>query len=125
MSGIMIFVGSTINDLGDIKGDKAAGRRTIPIVLGGENTVKVLIILLVIMPAISWMLYTTFVVKHESISTMMTPIAVTIVASLTLLRMTSIRKVFEDMKLMREQHKKWFPLYMLLQLAMVIGSFVA
>ena len=121
MSGIMIFVGSTINDLGDIKGDKAAGRRTIPIVLGGENTVKVLIILLVIMPAISWMLYTTFVVKHESISTMMTPIAVTIVASLTLLRMTSIRKVFEDMKLMREQHKKWFLLYMVLQLGMVVG----
>jgi geranylgeranylglycerol-phosphate geranylgeranyltransferase len=121
MSGIMIFVGSTVNDLGDIKGDRAAGRRTIPIVLGGENTVKVLIILLLSMPAVSWMLYGTFVVKHESISTMMTPIAVTIVASLALLRMTNIRKVFEDMKLMREQHKKWFPLYMVLQLGMVVG----
>jgi geranylgeranylglycerol-phosphate geranylgeranyltransferase len=120
MSGIMIFVGSTVNDLGDIKGDKAAGRRTIPIVLGGENTVKLLIILLVSMPAISWMLYATFVVKHESISTMMTPIAVTIVVSLALLRMTSVRKVFEDMKLMREQHKKWFPLYMVMQLGMIV-----
>lgn len=123
MSGIMIFVGSTINDLGDIKGDKAAGRRTIPIVLGGENTVKMLIILLVSMPAISWMLYATFV-EHDSISTMMTPIAVTIVASLALLRMTNIRKMFEDMKLMREQHKKWFPLYMVLQFGMVVGSFL-
>ncbi|MDQ3969374.1 MAG: hypothetical protein M3275_13385, partial [Thermoproteota archaeon] len=115
-----IFVGSTVNDLGDIKGDRAAGRRTIPIVLGGENTVKVLIILLVSMPAISWMLYATFVVKHESISTMMTPIAVTIVASLALFRMTSVRKVFGDMKLVREQHKKWFPLYMVMQLGMVV-----
>src|SRR5215216_3719596 len=123
MSGIMIFVGSTINDLGDIKGDKAAGRRTIPIVLGSENTVKMLIILLVSMPAISWILYTTFV-EHDSISTMMTPIAVTIVASLALLRMTNIRKMFEDMKLMREQHKKWFPLYMVLQFGMVVGSFL-
>jgi geranylgeranylglycerol-phosphate geranylgeranyltransferase len=123
MSGIMIFVGSTVNDLGDIKGDKAAGRRTIPIVLGGENTVKVLIILLVSMPAISWMLYGTFV-KHDSISTMMTPIGVTIVASLALLRMTSIQKVFEDMKLMREQHKKWFPLHIVLQSGMVVGSFL-
>jgi geranylgeranylglycerol-phosphate geranylgeranyltransferase len=124
MSGIMIFVGSTINDLGDIKGDKAAGRRTIPIVLGSENTVRVLIILLVSMPVTSWMLYVTFV-EQDSISTMMitTPIAITIVASLALLRMTNIRKVFEDMKLMREQHKKWFPLYMLLQLGMV-GSFL-
>ncbi len=121
MSGIMIFVGSTVNDLGDIKGDRAAGRRTIPIVLGGENTVKVLIILLVSMPAISWMLYATFGVKHEGISMIVTPIAVTIVASLALLRMTTIRKVFEDMRLMREQHKKWFPLYMVLQLGMVVG----
>jgi geranylgeranylglycerol-phosphate geranylgeranyltransferase len=123
MSGIMIFVGSTINDLGDIKGDKAAGRRTIPIVLGGENTVKMLIILSVSMPAISWMLYATFV-EHDSISTMMTPIAVTIVASLALLRMNNIRKMFENMKLMREQHKKWFPLYMVLQFGMVVGSFL-
>jgi 4-hydroxybenzoate polyprenyltransferase len=123
MSGIMIFVGSTINDLGDIKGDKAAGRRTIPIVLGSENAVKMLIILSVSMPAISWMLYATFV-EHGSISTMITPIAVTIVASLALLRMNNIRKMFEDMKLMREQHKKWFPLYMVLQFGMVVGSFL-
>jgi geranylgeranylglycerol-phosphate geranylgeranyltransferase len=123
MSGIMIFVGSTVNDLGDIKGDKAAGRRTIPIVLGGENTVKMLFILLGTMPAISWILYTTFV-EHYSISTMMTPIAVTIVASLAILRMSNIRKVFEDMILMREQHKRWFPLYMVLQLGMVVGSFL-
>lgn len=120
MSGIMIFVGSTVNDLGDIKGDKAAGRRTIPIVLGGENTVKMLIILLVSMPAISWILYAPFI-EHYSISTMMTPIAVTIVTSLALLRMTNIRKMFEDMKLMREQHKKWFPLHMVLQTGMVVG----
>src|SRR5215210_2591154 len=91
MSGIMIFVGSTINDLGDIKGDRAAGRRTIPIVLGGKNTIKVLIILLASMPAISWMLYATLLVKDESVNTMMTSIAITIVASLALFRMTSIQ----------------------------------
>lgn len=121
MSGIMIFVGSTVNDLGDIKGDKAAGRRTIPIVLGRENTIKMLIILLVSMPTISWMLYAIFV-EHDSISTIMTPIAVTIVASLALLRMIKIWKVFEDIKLMREQHKKWFPLHMVLQSGMIVGS---
>ena len=122
MSGIMIFVGSTINDLGDIKGDNAAGRRTIPIVLGGENTVKMLIILLASMPVISWILYSSFV-EHYGISTMMPPIAVTIVASLALLRMTKIGKVSEDMKLMREQHKKWFPLHIVLQSGMIVGSF--
>ncbi len=122
VSGIMIFVGSIVNDLGDVKGDRAAGRRTIPIVLGGENTTKMLIILLGSMPAISWMLYGTYV--ELDAKSMITPIAVTIVASLALLRMTKIQKVSEDMKLMREQHKKWFPLYMFLQLAIVVGSFL-
>jgi len=120
ISGIMIFVGSIVNDLGDSKGDKAAGRRTIPIVLGGENTIKMLVILLLIMPAISWILYGTFV-GHNTI-TLLTPIAVTIVASLALLRMAKIRKVFEDMELMRKQHKKWFPLYIVLQPGLVIGA---
>src|SRR5215213_4452652 len=120
VSGIMIFVSSIVNDLGDTKGDKAAGRRTIPIVLGGENTIKMLIILLGSMPAISWILYGVFV-EHDTRS-IITPIAVTIVASLALLRMTIIERVFEDMKLIREQHKKWFPLYMLLQSGIVVGS---
>ena len=126
MSGIMIFVGSIVNDLGDTKGDKVVGRRTIPIVMGSKNTVKMLIILLACMPAISWMLYATFVKHNDSLSTMMimTPIAVSIIASLAIFRMTKIEKVAEDMKLMREQHKKWFPLYMVLQLGMVIGSFM-
>jgi hypothetical protein len=73
------------------------------------------------MPIISWMLYAIFV-EHDSISTIMTPIAVTIVASLALLRMLKIWKVFEDIKLMREQHKKWFPLHMVLQSGMIVGS---
>jgi geranylgeranylglycerol-phosphate geranylgeranyltransferase len=122
MSGIMIFVGSIINDLGDTKGDKAVGRHTIPIVLGGKNTIKMLIILVASMPAISWIVYGTFV-EHDTMSmTIMTPIAVTILASLALLRMTNIQKVFEDMELMRKQHKKWFPLYMVLQSGLVAGA---
>jgi geranylgeranylglycerol-phosphate geranylgeranyltransferase len=122
MSGIMIFVGSIVNDLGDTKGDKQAGRRTIPIVVGGENTVRMLVILLLMMPIISWMLYAKSV-GQESI-TLFTSIAVTGVTLLALLRIAKIKEVFEDMNLMREQHKKWFPLYMVLQSGMVVGSFL-
>jgi geranylgeranylglycerol-phosphate geranylgeranyltransferase len=118
MSGIMIFVCSIINDLGDTKGDKEAGRRTIPIVLGGKNTIKLMIILLSSMPAISWMFYTT-ILEYYAIS-IMNPIAVTVVVSIGLLRMTNIRKVFEHMELMRKQYKKWFPLLMILQLGLVL-----
>jgi geranylgeranylglycerol-phosphate geranylgeranyltransferase len=124
MSAIMIFVGSTINDLGDIKGDKASGRRTIPIVLGGKNTVRMLVILLATMPIVSWLLYMPLAEQGSIITKMITPIAVTIVSTLAILRMSKIHKVFEDMKLMREQHKKWFPLYTVLQLGMVVGSFL-
>jgi 4-hydroxybenzoate polyprenyltransferase len=125
VSGIMIFVGSTINDLGDIKGDKAAGRRTVPIILGGEKTTRMLIILLASMPVLSWILYGASV-EHTTLSMMMTatPIAVTIVASLGLLRMANIRNVFKDVRLMRLQHKKWFPLYIVLQSGFVVGSFL-
>lgn len=118
MSGIMIFVCSIINDLGDIKGDKLAGRRTIPIVLGGNNTVELLIILLSGMPAISWMLYGTFL-EYDSLS-IMYPIAVTVVVSVALIRMTIIQKVFAHMELMRKQYKKWFPLLMVSQLGLVL-----
>jgi geranylgeranylglycerol-phosphate geranylgeranyltransferase len=118
MSGIMIFACSIINDLGDTKGDKEAGRRTIPIVLGGKNTIKLLVILLSSMPVISWMLYAT-TLEHYPIS-IMNPIAVTVVVSIALLRMINIRKVFEYMELMRKQYKRWFPLLMILQLGLVL-----
>lgn len=118
MSGIMIFACSIINDLGDIKGDKQAGRRTIPIVLGGKNTIELLVILLSCMPALSWILYATFP-EYDSIS-IMYPIAVTVVVSVALIRMTIIQKVFAHMELMRKQYKKWFPLLMVLQLGLVL-----
>jgi geranylgeranylglycerol-phosphate geranylgeranyltransferase len=118
ISGIMIFVGSIVNDLGDTKGDKEAGRRTIPIVFGGENTIRMLVILLLMMPAISWMLYVASV-GHETI-TLLTSVAVSGVALLALFRIAKISKVFGDMHLMREQHKKWFPLYIVLQVSFVV-----
>lgn len=118
VSGIMIFVCSIINDLGDTKGDKRAGRRTIPIVLGGKNTIELLIVLLSCMPIMSWMLYATFL-EHDTIK-IMYPIAVTVVISLALFRMTIIRKVFANIELMRKQYKKWFPLLMVMQLAVVL-----
>ena len=118
MSGIMIFVCSIINDLGDTKGDRHAGRRTVPIVLGGKNTIELLIILLSCMPTISWMLYWTFL-EHDSIS-IMYPIAVTVVVSIALMRMTIIREVYAYTELMRKQYKRWFPLLMVLQLGLVL-----
>jgi geranylgeranylglycerol-phosphate geranylgeranyltransferase len=119
MSGIMIFACSIINDLGDVKGDRQASRRTIPIVLGGENTITLLIILLSCMPVISWTLYGTLLEYDNSLS-IMYPVAVTVVVSYAIIRITIIQKVFAHMELMRKQYKKWFPLLMVLQLGLVL-----
>lgn len=55
--GIMIFVTSPLNDLGDIKGDKEAGRRTIPIVIGKKRTLKLSVLFSCTMIVLSWILY--------------------------------------------------------------------
>ena len=122
ISGIMIFVGSIVNDLGDTKGDRAAGRHTIPIVLGDQNTIKMLFILLLIMPAASWLLYVTSFEQH-SIS-LISSIAVTIVATLASFRIKNVWRVSGYSNLMRKQHKKWFPLYLVLQTGLVFGAFI-
>jgi len=120
ISGIMIFVGSILNDLGDTKGDRAAGRHTIPIVLGEQNTIRMLFILLLIMPAVSWLLCVTSFEQHNL--SMISSIAVTIVATFALFRINNVWRVCGYPNLMREQHKKWFPLYLVLQTGLVFGA---
>ena len=116
--GVMIFVGSIVNDLGDVKGDKAEGRRTIPIVMGGERTVKMLMVLLMSMPAISWALY-----LWADGTGITTAAAISVIAILALTRMTKMQHGLKtmDADYMRKQHKKWFPLHMVLQASLVVG----
>jgi geranylgeranylglycerol-phosphate geranylgeranyltransferase len=54
---LMVFVTSPLNDLGDIEGDKASGRRTIPIVIGRENTIKLSVLVALGIAVSSWALY--------------------------------------------------------------------
>ena len=116
--GIMIFVGSIVNDLGDVKGDKAEGRRTIPIVMGGEKTVKMLMVMLASMSAISWTLY-----AMGSGPGIGTAIAVSAITVLALTRMSKVQKGLRtmDAEYLRRQHKKWFPLHMVLQASLAVG----
>ena len=57
MLGIMIFVTSPLNDLGDINGDRGAGRRTIPIVIGKKGTLKLSVFFSSTMIVLSWIVY--------------------------------------------------------------------
>ena len=115
---IMIFVSSTLNDLGDMSGDKAAGRRTVPIVLGTPATIRLLTCMVASMIVIS-----LISIEHTG------SVAVAFVAVFAMLviwRLRKLGKVLEKMDAneIRTQHKKIFPLHMVLQLLLAASAII-
>lgn len=117
MLGAMVFITSPFNDLGDVAGDKAAGRRTIPIVIGRENTIRLAMFLAIGMFVASWLLY-------QVIGLFMSAL-VSSVAVLTIINMSKTLKRLDDVEFVRKQHKKSLPLHIMLQSALIIGSLLA
>lgn len=113
--GSMVFITSPFNDLGDVAGDKAAGRRTIPIVIGRENTVKMAMALGYSMVAASWLFFAF------SIISLPMAVAASLVGTLASLSMSKTLQRLDDTDFVRKQHKKSLPLHILLQSAIVVG----
>jgi geranylgeranylglycerol-phosphate geranylgeranyltransferase len=113
---IMIFVSSTLNDLGDMSGDKAAGRRTVPIVSGTPATIRLLTFMAASMIVIS-------LISIEHAGSVAVALAA-VFAMLVIWRLRKLGKVLEKMDAneIRTQHKKIFPLHMLLQLLLAAGA---
>lgn len=113
--GALIFISSVFNDMGDFNGDRAAGRRTIPIVIGKSNTVNIGIIIVAGMIATSWIIYTL-----EGIG-----LALAVLTSLfsvfVIIRMLKTLRSLDDTEFLRRQYKKLFPSHLVLQLFLVIG----
>lgn len=124
MLAIMIFISSTLNDLGDVQGDRAAGRRTVPIVIGKESTIKLSMILAASMLPATWALFALagFLGDHGSIITAATT---SIFALAVASKMAAMRKGLHDMESMRRHHKKLFPLNLVLQSNLVAGGAIA
>jgi geranylgeranylglycerol-phosphate geranylgeranyltransferase len=116
MLGTMVFITSPFNDVADVIGDKVVGRRTIPVVIGKENTIKMAIFLAITMQFVSWLLY-----GLHTISTI-TPVLVSFTAMMTIINMIRTLKQLEDSKFVRKQHKKSMPLYIMLQSTLIIGA---
>jgi geranylgeranylglycerol-phosphate geranylgeranyltransferase len=116
MLAIMVFITSPFNDVADVVGDKKTGRKTIPIVIGSENTVKLAIALAGVMIAISWILY------FVSTTGWINPLLVSLVSILTIYNMSKTLKNLTNKDYVRKQHKKSMPLHLLLQLALAIGA---
>jgi len=116
--GIMIFISSTLNDLGDIDGDRAGKRRTIPVVIGAKATIRLLVLLATGMIA-------TSLATYESIG----PISVALSSLFALLVISRLKKIGDgvarlDAEVIRIQHKRIFPLHMLLQLLLVVSAVI-
>jgi len=119
---MMVFISSTLNDMGDVDGDKAAGRRTIPIVIGKENTVKLAMGLAAGVLVAAWFFYVAaLAVGHSNPSTALTTSAIALIIIKTLGRM---KDGFHNAELLRSQHKKLFPLQMAIHPSMVVGMLV-
>ena len=117
---LMVFISSTLNDMGDIKGDKAAGRRTVPIVLGRKNTLKLTIILASSVLAITWIFYGASVALGYTVSLLSTAMT-TAVTSIVMIILFKMRNGSQDAEFMRKQHGKLFPIQMALHPSIICG----
>jgi geranylgeranylglycerol-phosphate geranylgeranyltransferase len=118
MSGSIIFITSLLNDLGDVEGDKAFGRRTIPVVIGKKNTVILTMIIAASMIVISWV---SFYMLPTNIG-LICPILVSLVASVATIKMAGILKHLGDHEFIRKQHKKSMLWHLMLQSALIVGA---
>lgn len=118
MSGSIIFITSLLNDLGDVRGDRAFGRRTIPVVIGKKNTVILTMIISATMIVISWI---SFYLLPSNIG-LISPILVSLVASLAAIKMAKILKHLSDCEFIRKQHKKSMSWHLILQTALIVGG---
>ena len=122
MLGIMIFVSSMLNDLGDVQGDKLAGRRTIPIVLGSNNAIKLMILLISSMAIIPW------IFNRISDSTSLGTVAsISLFGMLVISMLTKLQGEMKelDAEIVRKQHGKLFPLHLVLQSSLIINSLIS
>jgi geranylgeranylglycerol-phosphate geranylgeranyltransferase len=129
---MMVFVTSPLNDLGDIKGDKEAGRRTIPIVLGKEHTVMISLLITIGMIFASWVLFVhSYSIdernvfdlhKYFSAIRILFPLTISGTCVLIIFHLLNVLKRLDDQNYIRESvSNKSMPLHLILQLSLVIG----
>ncbi|MGC2572690.1 MAG: UbiA family prenyltransferase [Candidatus Nitrosopolaris sp.] len=118
MSGCIIFITSLLNDLGDVDGDKAFGRRTIPLVMGRKNTIMLTITIATAMILISTT--STYLLSYKI--GFIAPILVSLVAGFISIKMAKVIKHLNDCEFIRNQYKKSIQWHLMLQSALIVGS---
>src|SRR5918995_1769233 len=120
MLALMVFVTSPLNDLGDIKGDKEAGRKTIPIVLGMKNTIRLSMLITMAIALSSWMFYAIWTpgIANDSIQTISRyaiglPLLISGTCTLVVFHLIAVFNRIEDQNYIRQSvGKKSMPLHL-------------
>jgi geranylgeranylglycerol-phosphate geranylgeranyltransferase len=118
---LMVFISSTLNDMGDTDGDRAAGRRTIPIVIGKDSTLKLTTILAASILAVTWIFYGAGRASGSE-GSIVTTITTTVIALVVMMTLCRMRRGLHETEFMRKQHKKLFPFQMAIHPSLVIGT---
>lgn len=116
---LMVFISSTLNDMGDMDGDKTTGRRTIPIVIGKDSTIKLTMILAVGVLAATWAFYGVALATGQA--SLITAVTTTAIALVILMTLGKMRQEIGDTEFMRMHHKKLFPLQMAVHPSLIVG----
>ncbi|MCL5318426.1 MAG: UbiA family prenyltransferase [Thaumarchaeota archaeon] len=116
---IFLFVTSPINDLADYVGDKAQGRRTIPIIIGQKNTVKLALAVSVV-PLLS----SLAVLPAVGLSRV-TLVMFALLAARSIQLLAPLLKGYSSPQMVRSQHKRMVPLHFLLQASLAAGTVLA
>src|ERR687891_2479877 len=132
MIALMVFVTSPLNDLGDVKGDKEAGRKTIPIVVGKKKTILFSLFITKTICLSSWMFFVIWRPgiandsnQNPSTYTIGLPLLISGTCILVVIHLLRMLKRIEDQNYIRESvGKKSMPLHLLLQLSLVVGCFL-
>lgn len=120
-AGIAFFIICTIlallGDIGDIKGDRASNRRTLPILIGQRNTAKVIYLSFISLISLTlWMGYTS------KISTLCTILAI-IVSAVSMLKLSTLFKT-EDTKIIKRLRPPMRLLSFSFQLVLLVSVFL-
>ncbi len=96
-AGLSFFIFCTVlallGDIGDIKGDKASGRRTLPIIIGQKNTAITIYSLLILMIAITISMSSIINLSIISIAMAITVCLLSIIKLRVLLKTDDIKKI--------------------------------
>ncbi len=96
-AGISFFIFCTVlallGDISDIKGDKASGRRTLPIIIGQKNTAIVIYGLLILMITLTIVTYNTIELSLISLTLAISTCILSIIKLKRLLETDDIKKI--------------------------------